>query len=156
MATAASSPAWAALKPLIPSSVCTSTRTISRLGWLRPRAQAGWNGADSGKSTTREITLVIRIVLALHPTAEGEGAAEVAGHDQVQDDHWQGEQQRVGGDLPGGEQAVGAEEVQDRHRPHLMLRAADQDERGDEGAPGVDEGVDRRDRDPRQQIGRAS
>src|SRR6202008_3580086 len=48
------------------------TRTRRMFGWLRPRAQAGWKGAESGKSTTRLHTRVIFIELAfqdLYPEA---------------------------------------------------------------------------------------
>src|SRR5579862_9315421 len=59
MAIAASTPACAAATPVTPSSVATSTRTISTFGWLRPRAHAGWNGRCSGRSTTRQVMVSI-------------------------------------------------------------------------------------------------
>src|ERR1700678_586322 len=48
----------------MPSSVSTETSTSRIVAWLRPRAQAGWNGAGSFNSTTRLCTRVICIGLA--------------------------------------------------------------------------------------------
>src|SRR5437899_2743756 len=86
---------------------------------------------------------------APHRAAEAERAAEISGHEQVQDDHREREQQREHGQVAELEKPVRAHEVVDLDRSWLVVRVAVEDERDDECAPRVDERVDGRHRDPR-------
>src|SRR2546430_8569597 len=61
MEIAASAPASAAVIPLMPDSVSTSTRVIKKVRCTWPRPQAGWKSAGSGRSRTRDRTRVIAV-----------------------------------------------------------------------------------------------
>src|SRR5882762_5980091 len=87
---------------------------------------------------------------APHRAAEAERAAEVAGHEQVKQDHRQREQEREDCEVAELEESVRAHEVVDLDRTGLVVRVAVQHEGDDESAPRVDERVDRGDRDARE------
>src|ERR1700682_2731623 len=99
-------------------------------------------------------------ISAAHRATEVECPAEVARHEQVEDDHRQREQEREDGEVAELEQAMRAHEVIDLDGAGLIVRVAVQDEWDDKCAPRVDECVDRRHRDAWQrerkdeQIGR--
>src|SRR3979411_2505714 len=94
--------------------------------------------ASAPKSLCTPSNFTSLTMSAPHRTTEVEGAAEVARHEQVKEDHRQREQERENCEIAELEQAVRAHEVIDLDRARLVVRGAVQDGQDDEGAPRVD------------------